>query len=307
MEKQQNGLSFGTLLSVLITGFVCIIIIIFALNYFKVISLQKILYPESPTLQDNFSKKQNAENSLRKIVAKAGEENIYQKDLDIELLYYPMQKNAAAQKLLLEKIAKDSIILQSAQNEGLVKLDESVFNSPQKDYLKRMKLVADVRKAIENKQDSISGNVISLWFFNTKVAAVGYDKGKEIALSKITDLYNGVKSKKITPQQAAQEIINDSSLAQIDTSYDSNAILTFKAGPKDAITFDPAFDALIRQLAPGQVTDIYLAKDKDTKTGKEIDAVYMFAQVDARSVTGDTIDFDQWYAQRENNYEIVYY
>jgi hypothetical protein len=96
-------------------------------------------------------------------------------------------------------------------------------------------------------------------------------------------------------------------LAQIDTSYDSNAILTFKAGPKDAITFDPAFDALIRQLAPGQVTDIYLAKDKDTKTGKEIDAVYMFAQVDARSVTGDTIDFDQWYAQRENNYEIVYY
>ncbi len=306
MEKQQNGIGFGMLLGGIGAGIFIIMVIFLAFKYFNVNSLQEVLYPGSS--QPSQSAKQNTSDiDPAIIIAKVGAENIYQIDLDMEISGYPMQINEDIKKLLLQKVVKDSIILQAANAEKLIDLDESVFNSLQKDYIKRTKLVADARTIYENNQNSISGSVISIWFYNMQPGAVGYDKGKEIAFNKITTLHSNLKSKKITIQQAAQVIIDDKSLAQVDESYDSNAILTFKAEPKDEITFDPVFDSLIRQLAQGQISNIYLAKDKNRDTDKMIDAVYMFAQVNERNTTGKTIDFDMWYGQKEKSYEIVYY
>ena len=58
---------------------------------------------------------------------------------------------------------------------------------------------------------------------------------------------------------------------------------------------------------PGQVSDIYLAKDKKADSSIMIDAIYMFAQVDKGKVNSKSLDFDQWYNQKKNNYEIKYY
>lgn len=288
MENQNKKRSPGLILAI-IGAAIFILIILLILNYYRIISLGDL------------------GKSGRQIIVKVGQENIYQKDLDREFFYYPLSKNSDTEKLLKQKIVKDSITLQAMQVEGLIKLDESVFNSFQKDYLKRTKLIAEAKKMFENRRDRISGNVISIWFYNSRPAVVGYEKGKEIALSKITALQAQVKSKKITIQKAAQEIMDDSSLKEVDVSYRSNAIMSFQKAAKDAITFDPGFDSLIRSLAPGEITDIYLAKDKDKDTGKPVDAVYMFAQVYERTANGNIMDFDQWYAQQEKRYEITYY
>jgi hypothetical protein len=177
----------------------------------------------------------------------------------------------------------------------------------QKDYQKRIQTIAQIEKQINSRQDSISGSVVALWFYNTMPGNVGYEKGKEIAFKKISTLYTAVKNKKLTMKQAAQAIQQDSSLEQVDKSYKSNALLEFKADPKYKISFDSNFDVIIRKLQPGQVSELYLAKDKNYFTGKMVDAVYMFAQVTERKANGVLDSFDDWYARKEEMYEITTY
>src|SRR5437016_3940350 len=100
------------------------------------------------------------------IIAKVGNEKIYQRDLNTELANYPPQKNIDRKRQLLQKIVKDSIILQAGEKDGLIKLDSSVFDSSTKDYLKRVKLVAEVQELVEHRKDHITGAVLSIWFYN---------------------------------------------------------------------------------------------------------------------------------------------
>ncbi len=248
----------------------------------------------------------NVVNPADKIILKVGEENIYEKDLDTELAYFPGKKTLTTKERLLKKLIKDSIVLQAAKTDGLITLSDSVFNSLNKNYLQRVQLVSSVTQLIENKQKSLSGNIISIWFDNTQPGPAGYNKGKEIALQKITQLQAAVKNKQITIEQAGQQIIQDTNLAQVDPSYAANAILPFSVNTTDKISFDPTFDAKLRSLPASGVSDVYLIKDKDN-TGNLVDAVYMFGQVLDRKSGSAGGDFDTWYAQKVSNYAITYY
>lgn len=247
----------------------------------------------------------------KQIIAKVGEELIYQKDLDTEMSYYPKVKpvkQAETRKFLLEKIATDSAILQGAKADGFISLDSSVFNAPNKDYLKRIKLVEQAKKAVADQTDGIEGMVVSIWFYNIKPGAVGYTKGKEIAYQKITKLQEDVKSKKMTIQQAAAQIRNDASLVQVDPSYKSNALFAFKAGRNQKISFSPQFNALLWKLQEGDISDVFLAQDREKPSGdKKIDAVYMFGTVTKRISTGKITDFISWLSQKERIYVATYY
>lgn len=239
------------------------------------------------------------------VIGKVGDENIYQKDLDTELMNYPDVQGVDKRAVLLQKMSKDSIILQAAQKEGLVTLDASVYNSPQKDYAKRVSLVADVMNKIDERKNTIEGNIVTIWFFNGTAGAVGYERGREIANQKITALHTNVTGKKMTMQQAGDAIRADSSLASVDRSYKVNASRTFKGTSTDAITIDPNFDAVIRKLKPGEITPVFLAKSTDPDTKEVLDSLYMFAQVTKNS-SGSSVTFDQWYAQQEKQYAINY-
>jgi hypothetical protein len=304
MLKESGTASLGKFVIIGGGGIVFLFVIVLSLNYFNIISLQDLLYP------GNFFKKEASREARVKdreeIIAWAGEEAIYQADLEMELYSYPSTNQEEASKLLLVKIVKDSIILQAGSDEGWIKLDSSVFNSIKKDYMKRIGLVREVRRIFDNRQTGIKGNIISIWFNNIYPGAVGYERGKEVALGKITSLQNRVKNKAITIQEAAQEIIDDEGLAQVDSSYVSNAILDFKAGPDEQISFDPVFDDLIRELSEGEVSDVYLAKDEVGEGGVKVDAVYMFAQVNEKEDKGIGLGFDEWYSQKEKKYEVSY-
>ncbi len=239
-------------------------------------------------------------------VEKIGNETIYKEELNSEYAAYPTSQSKAITKQLLAKIARDSIILQAGNAEKIIKLDSSVFNSPNVEYKKRIQLVNTVEKTISAKTNTISGSFIAIWFDNTSPGPAGYTKGKQIAFAAISPLYNQVKNKKITMDQAAQAIKNNAQLAQADPQYKANAISQFSAGPSDKITFNPTFDAMIRSLTPGHITQLYLGKDTDA-SGKTLDAVYMFAQVIKKSTTGQNENFDQWYNQQKQQYEITIY
>lgn len=244
-------------------------------------------------------------SSTNAVIGKVGDENIYQKDLDTEVMNYPDVQGVDKRAVLLQKMSKDSIILQAAQKEGLLTLDAAVFNSPQKDYAKRVSLVADVMKKIDERKNTIEGTIVAIWFYNGTAGPVGYERGRDIANAKITALHTNVTSKKMTMQQAGNAIRADSSLASVDKAYKVNASRTFKGTTTDAITIDPNFDAVIRKLKPSEISSVFLAKSTDPDTKQVLDSLYMFAQV-TKNASGTSVTFDQWYAQQEKQYAISY-
>jgi hypothetical protein len=307
-KPNNGGIFFG--IEIISAGLLVLVFILVILNYYNIISLSTVFpkqfgfLPHRPYASNSLGLGSTDQNA---VIAKVGEESLYQQDLNTELASYPHGDSSETRNLLQQKITKDSIILQEGQKEGLVQLDGTVFNSPNKDYKKRITLVSQLKNAIKNRQNNISGSVVSIWFFNDKAGDVGYDTGKEIAYDTIAHLYAQVKSKQITIQEAAQQIKKESILAQVDKQYATNALFTFKAGPSDKISFDPMFDDMIRKLQPGELTQIYLAKDKNLSTGKMIDAVYMFAQMSAKQSSGHPENFEQWYAQVQKNYAVTLY
>lgn len=240
-------------------------------------------------------------------IAKVGTETLYQKDLDTELAAYPVIKGVDASKLLQKKLISDSIILQGAAADKIITLDPNVFNSVDKNYEKRLQLIAQAKKSIQGQSDHIQGTIVSIWFSNSQPGPAGYEKGKQIAYAQISKLYNDVKSGKITIEQAGEAIKNDSELAQVDPAYAANALIPFEASGNSAITFDKPFNTMLWNLPQGQLTPLYLAKDKDYKTKQMIDAVYMFAQVSQRKTDTGITDFQTWYDQKQKLYEVTLY
>lgn len=272
------------------------------LDYFKVISLKNLLYNFQLSTSNSGANKGKSENP-DKIIARVGVESIFRRDFDIEASGYPNIKNLDTEKIIMQKLIKDSIILQAASSEKWIKLNRAVFNSPEKDYFKRVRLVKDVQAMYENRQNLVIGKVISIWFHNMVPAEIGYEEGKQVAFNKISSLHNDVKAGKISFLQAAQSITEDKELARVDKSYESNAILSFRSKQGDIITFDEDFNKIIRNLKVGEISDIYLAKDYNDEK-KLIDAVYMFAQVDEITSDGTNQSFDQWLKSKEKNYEV---
>ncbi len=241
------------------------------------------------------------------IIVTVGKEVLYQKDYDFELLYHPEQGNSSVRQTILAKMITDSIILQAGQADGFVKLDDTVFNSVDKNYLKRIQSVEQVQRNIEQKAEHMRVSIVSIWFYNNnRIGPLGYEGGKAFAQKKISELYKNVKDKNMTMAEAGQAIMNDSSISQVDVAYRSNALATFEVTSGDQMTFDPEFDKQIRKLKPGELTPIYILKDKDIKTGAMKEAVFIFAKMETISGSASMSDFDTWLDQKRKNYEVLY-
>lgn len=311
-ENQMQKFILGMFL-----GLFLIITILLILNSLNVISLSSLFSKKRTFSNENIS--QNPANTFQNNVpasqrtdgiARVGEEILYQKDLDTEVQYSPDTKGDK-KKFLLDKMIKDSIILQAGQKEGLVRLDASIYNSPQKDYMKRIKAVSDVTKKVEDNRGSVSGYVVSIWFSNNGPWKLPYDTAKEIAFKKITYLHQEVEAKRMTMEQAGEEIKKDASLFDVDRAYKTNALFTFNTGTNEKITFDSEFDTILRNLAINQVSNVYVGKDIEIKNGKKtgnmIEALYMFGQVTKKNNDATYTSFDEWYDRYKSQYETVIY
>lgn len=238
-----------------------------------------------------------SENS--KLIAKVGEENIYQRDLDIELLAYPKIKPLDQLKqFLLQKVASDSAILQGGKADGLITLDQTTFNSVNKDYAKRVKLIQDIKQKVAAQTNQISGTIISIWFFNDRVGSLGYDKAKSVAFDKISKLQSDVASGKITIDQAASQIQNDSSLAQLDTNYKGNAKYDFSLANLSLL------DPNMKGLAANQASNVFIGKSSQPKTHQLIDAFYSFGVIKNIDLSKKITSFSDWFSNQKQKFSL---
>lgn len=276
-------------------GIIVILLLVFALVYFV---LRPLINRHGMSGYSGRDKR-----SLESV----GAETIYNEELNMEYSFYPLPRNPANTKKFLLKIARDSTILQGGAQDGYITLDSSFYNAVNVDYLKRMQMVTKVENAVAAKENTISGSIVAIFFYDNGPGTVGYDQGKTIAYAEIQKLYAAVTSNQMTMEQAGDAIKNDASLAQVDKEYKANAYVPFTMTPGEPLTFDTTFNGLIENLQPGQTTPVYTGKDKNRSTNQIIDAVYMFAKVDTVKTNGSNTTFDQWYAQKQKEYETTIY
>lgn len=244
-----------------------------------------------------FINKSVPQNPAEKIIAKAGEENIYQKDLDRLIArtpkdQQPLSSSASAErtKQLKNQLAQESVILQGAAADGLIKLDPAVFNSPSKDYQKREGLVKTAITAIDNQTDGVSGQVIAVWFKSPSSSASGslqLSADKKTASAKINTLYQDLKNNKITPDQAIEKIKNDKNF----TSFNFTAV---KDNP---ITTSAEFDKILKKLKTGGLTEPFLMKEN----------AYFMGLAKQEISTGKIASFNDWLSQKQKQYKVILY
>lgn len=254
----------------------------------------------------NLSSSSHGGNSS--IIAKVGEENIYQTDLDYELERHPQKDEPGIKKKLLDKLVLDSVILQGGAADGVITLDSSIFNSQEKNYVKRVNSVEQIKKKINDMNSSIKGTVISIWFRNNDyIGPQGLEKSKQIAFEKISSLRQQIVDKKITIDEAGQIITDDTSLAEIDRAWTNNALFHFSASPTKRITMSKEFDDKIRALNPGEVTEVYLVTNVDKDPAKRYEALYYVAQVTEKNTTTKALDYNSWLNQKKQTYAVTMY
>lgn len=254
------------------------------------------------TLTEPTAMNKKSEISSKDEIGKAGEEILYSEDLDYELSLYPASPSAAIRGSLINKMFKDSIILQSAEKDGLIKLDDKVFNARNKNYRLRLRLIDLAKQEIEKKVNLLEGKAVVIWFQNGTPGEAGYEKGRQIAFQKLTNLHQQVEQKKITIDQAITAVKEDESLIEVDTSYIGNAEIVFKAEADSSITIDPELDAKIKELGEGELSNVMEGKDLVPGQNGKRESFFLFAQVNKKG-KGSIASFDSWYAENLKNYE----
>lgn len=241
-------------------------------------------------------------------IAKVGEEYLYQTDFNAEMNLYPSTGGTDSKQFILERLITDSIILQGAQSDGIIKLDSPVFNSKNKDYKKRVELTAKVKNDIKNQSDTYKGTIVTIWFLNDHVGPLGYEKAKQIALEKITKLHNDVKSGKITIEQAGEAIKRDSSLAQLDKAYKSNALFSFYSTKDDPPTYDDDFNQALFNLPAKSTSEVFTGKSADLDNNNQLtDAYFTFGQLKEKAGSGKYISIDDWLNKKKGIYSVEIY
>jgi hypothetical protein len=241
-----------------------------------------------------------------KVIVKVGEESLYQKDLDYELSLHPQKDDPKTKDVILQKMINDSIILQGAKSENVVPVTSDIFNSASKDYDKRITTISAIKKAVAAKSEHTKGTVISIWFRNNDyVGPLGLEKSKKIAQDKMTTLHDRIVAGEITIEEAGELIKKDTTLAQIDKAWTNNALFHFDVVGDQRISFSTQFDAILRDLKPGEISDVYLARNVDTDPNKRYEALYYVGQVTEKTNTGNLSGFDSWLSSKKKLYGIT--
>lgn len=275
---------------------ICIICVIFFLGAYYLRSGKD---DNSPAVNQSMEEKP---------LVRVGDEIIYQHDMEAELAYYPQNDDPDIRTSLKEKLITDSIVLQGGQEDGLITLDDTIFNSPKKDYQKRLHSIEGVKYAVGQRSKALKGSVISVWFRNNDyIGPLGLEESKQKAFEVISGIREKVLSKSLSMEEAGNMIIADTSLKEIDPAWRNNAMYRFESGKNTRLTLSPELDEELRTLPIGEVSKVYLITNIDVDAQKQYEALYSFGQVTERSDTEGGLSFDDWLASKKIKYATTQY
>jgi len=218
---------------------------------------------------------------------KIGNTTIYLQDLEKRfVLYFPdalsSRSNGENWRKIADLVSADAIILSEAVDEGVLQPKDAVGINPMK--------VNIAREHFTKKGTSyISGEMVTVWFYNTKPPAMGIDVAKTKTRTVIEGLHDDVISGRLTMKQASEKITFMYELAEIDFAYQTNAYVKFEyAKPGQIVIHDPLVNKLLFTTAHGQVSEILTGRDKGSDW---YDAYYTFLKItEKKQAEFDTIE-----------------
>lgn len=225
-------------------------------------------------------------------IMKVGEETLYGCDLNALFVVYepeayiqPAAIGPQDPKLnsVLDALVTNSGLLQEAQKRGLITLDDTIYNSPTKDPVKRMDALRELRETIGNTfNKTVDYEAVAIYFHNQVDPQIPLDQAQAAAKAKMDNLYARLKSGEITMQQAGDEIAADNikgdttgvSLAKLDQQYKENAYNLREGHNFDSEFFtDSSLDEELRSLGEGQMSTVRLCKDHSFTEQEMYDAM----------------------------------
>ncbi|OGG13902.1 hypothetical protein A3D77_05155 [Candidatus Gottesmanbacteria bacterium RIFCSPHIGHO2_02_FULL_39_11] len=244
------------------------------------------------------------DNNMNPVIAKVGSESIYQSDLDTEIGYFPSTSMSEEKKktYLLDKIIQDSILLQESTLSA--NLPSTIFDSSNKDYMRRVELVQEIK---QQKEETISssgmikrGFIVSVWANNFTPTPFNLEQNKTYALDLITKLHNRVKRGEITMQQAGDEIRNDKTVQRMDFFYYYNSFGPFNLNSEhDGTVNAPELNKNLWSLEKGGVSDVVHI------TALPQEEYYAFGLVTDVIPTDTGLSYEDWYQNAKSRYQVI--
>lgn len=244
------------------------------------------------------------------VVTKVGGENIYGDDLNYELSgAYEAYKNnqkisdQELKNLLIKETATKSAIIQAAVAENIVTLSPLAFNSSLKDFASREALITKIRETIQSQSTKMSFSSISIWYYNMYPPKIPADQAKQMALSKMTKLYNQLINKQITLVQAGDFIKNDPELAKIDRNYKGNAFVAVSDKyPTDLLFNFTKLQDFAASMKNGELSPILNVESELVLGSKPLpEKLYIIIKAD-KVVIGKYISYEDWVKKATGNY-----
>ncbi|MEX0895629.1 MAG: hypothetical protein WDZ94_01665 [Patescibacteria group bacterium] len=209
-----------------------------------------------------------------------GSETLYGCDLNALFALYELEAYIQPNQIspqdstlnsVLDRLITNSGILQEAEAQNLLTLDDTIYNNSSKDTLLRYETLADLREQFADQfEKRVDFEAISIYFHNQVAPEIPLEEAKTAAKAKMDNLYARLQSGEITMEQAGAEIRADSiqgdetgvSLAQMDEQFQENAYMVREGHIFNSRIFkDPVFDDELRSLGEGQLSTVRLCQD----------------------------------------------
>lgn len=228
-----------------------------------------------------FAQGEGARYDCNSPIMTVGSETLYGCDLNAYFVIYNTPSYARAEAIspqdselnqVLDKLVTDSGMMQKAAELGMLTLDETTFNSSNKDIFARFEALRGIRPQLESQfVKTYDFEFISIYFHNEIEPEIPLAEAQTAAKRKMDVLYQRLNSGEITMEQAGNEIKANSiqgddtgiSLAQMDRLYVQNAYgsILDKAFA-DPVFTDASLDEEIKSLGEGQMSTVRLCKDQ---------------------------------------------
>ena len=191
---------------------------------------------------------------------KVGEINITEQDIEERYaLLYPDDSEEIAKtenwQAAKDQLNRSAILQDEGVKEGLFQNTPDGRIDPHK--------VNEAEEYFNTKGTTyISGEMFTIWFYNTNPPAVGIEFAKQKVLEIISGLQQRVASGELTMKQAGDIIASRTDLVAIDFAYNWNAYAEFLyIHPGENVINDPELDKKLWELEEGVTSEVLTGKD----------------------------------------------
>lgn len=244
-------------------------------------------------------------------IARVGKEYLFTTDLEYYAYLHMKEVGEINREEVISELITYSVMLQLGEDEGWIELTQETFNNPFKDNNARDELIDEVREAYdENYKSGTYVEFVSVWFNNAGLGPYaeehGVEAAKSLAKQKIDAVYAQVVDEGKSIEEAAQLLINDESLAELDINYKGNAYELLELqyeivqNSESAALRESMYNFLL-SAQEGDISEIFLEKQSDLDKNS-FDAYYTFYRLKSRRQNYDWVY--EWAEAKKSDFTI---